>query len=375
MGTPRTRTKSLLRDVRRDPDVDMVAPERDGVNMGKQSTAMLSSRIQWRLRVSTCPNEVPVPGYAGWSLVTPMGRARFTEPDPTLHLDRARGAGYVDVDDEVILASDQLVLRHSDARPVPEEMDAVINTLLARLRHVSHQATIPRTYEGFTGGGPLVPFGEECRFLDATRLSGWHLRSDLLATAVTEEHLRQLGAAKPEDRVHVDVMLDALLADHERDFRRTILYCAIAVEVCAQGALQDAFETVLVEKSERHRVISRPKAGGGSESKDPIYDGLSRRDAPFKTLLHERPLYVQRRSLLQENEPLYQRAVKLYETRNKIMHLGTHDDDTKYLPISREGASAAIDTAIETLAWFGDDGPYVPARDLVAVEGNILKRE
>jgi hypothetical protein len=46
-------------------------------SMDEQMTVMLPNRIQWKLRISSCPNEVPVPGHEGWSLVTPIGLGRL----------------------------------------------------------------------------------------------------------------------------------------------------------------------------------------------------------------------------------------------------------------------------------------------------------
>jgi hypothetical protein len=341
-------------------------------SMDEQMTVMLPNRIQWKLRISSCPNEVPVPGHEGWSLVTPIGLGRLRVPHAGRDMDQHAMAVYVDVDDEVLLGSDQVVLRYRGPASATETIDGVIHDLLSLLRFVSHQATIPRRYVAVAGGDGLAPFERECTSLGAARLSGWGMRNDLLATAVTEDHLAQLATAQPTDRVHVDVMLDAIHADQDGDFRKAILYGAIALEVCAQWVLEEAYEKALADRTVRHRVIERRVGAAEVRSKDPVWEMISKNDS-FGALLHERPLYLLGRSLLQDDEPLYRRALRLYATRNKIVHRGVHAGDEQHLPISREGSAEAIDAATGTLAWLGDHGPYVPARDLVVVDGNILK--
>jgi hypothetical protein len=341
--------------------------------MDAQMTVMLPNRIQWKLGICSCPNEVPVPGHDGWSFVTPIGLGRLREPHAGRYMERQAMAVYVDVDDQVLLGSEQMVLRYRGRASATETVDGVIYDLLSLLRFVSHQATIPRKYEAIVGDGEPTPFERECTSLGAARLSGWSMRNDLLATAVTDGHLVQLATALPTDHVHVDVMLDAVQADQEGDFRKAILYGAIALEVCAQWVLEEAYEKALADRTARHRVIDRRVGAGDVRSKDPVWEMISKNDS-FGALLHERPLYLLGRSLLQDDEALYRRALKLYATRNKIVHRGVHAGDEQYLPISREGSVEAIDSATGTLAWLGDEGPYVPARGLVVVEGNILKR-
>jgi hypothetical protein len=114
--------------------------------MGEQMTVILPGRIQWRLRISSCPNEVPVPGHEGWSLVTPVGLGRLSEPHAGRYMERQAMAVYVDVDDEVLFGSEQMVLRYRGSAPATQTLDGVIHDLLSLLRFVSHQATIPRKY-------------------------------------------------------------------------------------------------------------------------------------------------------------------------------------------------------------------------------------
>jgi hypothetical protein len=136
--------------------------------MDEQMTVMLSNRIQWRLRISSCPNEVPVPGHEGWSLVTPIGLGRLPVPHTGRDMDQHAMAVYVDVDDEVLLGSDQMVLRYRGLDSAQETVDGVIHGLLSLLRFVSHQATIPRKYEAVLRNAELAPFEKECTSLGAT---------------------------------------------------------------------------------------------------------------------------------------------------------------------------------------------------------------
>lgn len=157
-------------------------------------------------------------------------------------------------------------------------------------------------------------------------------------------------------------MLDALAALVEGDVRKTILYSAIAVEARATEVLDKAYEAAKLARAPRHRIVDIADRGG-QVSKDPIFDALPDK---FRTLLHERPLYLEGRSLLLENRTTYDRALKLYTTRSKLAHRGTHaEEDGECFPLTRDGAERALRAAIDTLRWFGDPGPYVISGEFV----------
>ncbi len=71
-------------------------------------------------------------------------------------------------------------------------------------------------------------------------------------------------------------------------------------------------------------------------------------------MLHEAPLYVLGRSLLVESESLYQQAIRLYRTRNQIVHRGEIlDGPEDVFEFSRSDAIAGVQTALDVCGWFG----------------------
>ena len=115
---------------------------------------------------------------------------------------------------------------------------------------------------------------------------------------------------------------------------------------------------MLQQRSAEHRVTEFSVAGGKTTIKDPIYEALISGDN-FGRLLHERPLYLKGRSVLNEQPLLYRRSIALYKTRNKIAHKGSPPEEEEYLFLSPQGARDGLTTAIDVFHWFGDPGPYV----------------
>ncbi|MCW3053169.1 MAG: hypothetical protein JWN14_2339, partial [Chthonomonadales bacterium] len=93
---------------------------------------------------------------------------------------------------------------------------------------------------------------------------------------------------------------------------------------------------------------------------DPIF-GLLNERANFGFYLHERPLYLLKRSLLLENEALYNRAVALYSARNKIGHEGVISaaSDNPYKNAGSDEAELAMDIGMAVINWFYKAETYV----------------
>ncbi len=311
---------------------------------------LLPRPIHWRLR-QDAPNEVPIVGYPEWLLVTPIGLARAGLADAVAD---PHAMVLVTKDGELFMMSQKLALRHTG-----NDLDGshvVARNILSRLRYVSRQATMPREAVGVIRLDKAPPYDKDIAALGALRPPDYALRSDVVETAITAAHLRELGGPSSTPRVHADVMLDALEAYLEGDYRKAILYSAIAIEACATDVLDDAYETVVRQREARHRVIDIRVAGSEVRAKDPVYLALS---DDFSTRLHERPLYLLGRSLLVDDAETYRVARMLYQTRNRLAHRGTHDENEKFFPLTKDGSDAAISAAIKTLRWLGDSGPYV----------------
>jgi hypothetical protein len=161
--------------------------------------------------------------------------------------------------------------------------------------------------------------------------------------------------------VYAEVLLDAVDASDTGDVRKAILYTAIAVEVMATTKLDDAFKEEVKRGAHSLRLVTSALPGGKMVQKDPIFDQL-RESAKrnFRILLHELPLYVSRRSLLLDNEVMYQQLLKLHATRNDLVQAGDVGGSTDRLPVDHDGAKEAMRLAIAAFQWFGAEGRYVP---------------
>jgi hypothetical protein len=93
--------------------------------------------------------------------------------------------------------------------------------------------------------------------------------------------------------------------------------------------------------------------------KDPIWYVLRKRE-DANALLHEGALYILGRSLLADNESLYQLMERLRATRNKIVHRGEPPEpySNQYLSIDNHGSSDALNCANEVLKWLGVGNEY-----------------
>lgn len=153
--------------------------------------------------------------------------------------------------------------------------------------------------------------------------------------------------------VYEEVLIDSLTALYSSDYKKTILYAAIAIESMMSMKIDEEHNQSLQIVSKRTIDI---KANGktGVVRKDPIFESL-RHNCSFKNLLHEVALYVLEKSLLDQNEALYQKAIQLYSTRNRIVHKGglTLQEAEKLLTVNDQGASEAYNTAVEIFHWMG----------------------
>ena len=125
----------------------------------------------------------------------------------------------------------------------------------------------------------------------------------------------------------------------------------------------------------QHRFVTIQVNAHEKVTKDPIYlalRGSSGSDgSQFLTLLHEIPLYLEGRSLRQENAELYRKAHALYRTRNCLAHTGELNPNKEgLLEVTREGAVDGIRTMNGVMEWFGESGTSVPTFDMVEFDGS-----
>ncbi len=297
------------------------------------------------------PAHVPLHSHSGWSLLNPTAALReiCKEPYATSH--------YFYVNDQLYLDTSQLTLCAPDDA-AEEEQIKLLETLLRRLRFVTKQVTFPtelaairrREIEEF----PATLFPKE------GPINGM-VRDFLYDTPVTMEAASQAGAL-PGDftpPVYDSLLMDAMYALVRHDYRTAILYAAIAVEVLSgilcQSEHQRLFNAVPLSEAVRKVTIVRP--GSEVTTMDPVYRYLANSKS-FSVLLSELPLYVFRRSMLEEDQHLYQKALRLYRTRNGLAHRPGTDSDRDVFPFSHAGATSALECAVEVFAWFRVEEKY-----------------
>jgi hypothetical protein len=124
------------------------------------------------------------------------------------------------------------------------------------------------------------------------------------------------------------IFLDAVHAFLSGDFRKCIVYSAMSMEIVSASVLEKIYEERKSKEGTNAndlRVMSVPRPNGQTAMTDPIFDRLNEiRDKKLR--LHEIPLYLLHRSILVENETLYQNAIKVYKARDNIVHYGHLDE-------------------------------------------------
>jgi hypothetical protein len=295
----------------------------------------------------------PLRAYPGWSLRNPL----YSAPDDQFVSPRIIGR----VDSSTLVTTSGICFSAESATGFPAADPAghsIVTEVLQRLRYISRQFTLPVS----VAASGRHETSEDAKKLEAPSRAGTEirLRSYHLPTAITERHIETVAglAADFSVPVHADVLLDALEAHVEGDFRKALLYGAIAVESFAAGQLEEAAKAAIARAEAQHRVITVAVNAQTTVQKDPI-SSLLLEGENFSRLLHQAPLYILGRSLLVEREDTYQKAVRLYGTRNKIAHLGSQPVEAKYFPATFEGAREALDAVVAAIDWFGDPGPYI----------------
>lgn len=249
-------------------------------------------------------------------------------------------------------------------------LDQVLQPWLRLLRVASKQASFPTEVYGYShrefdlASVQLAPPVSRQR---ATLFGEFHIR-----TALTDAAIRFANEIRTEAAVPLfhELVLDALQACEMRRNREAILYSAIAVESLAQHELTRIYDAALVATPPptHLNVLTIDLAGGRTTKKDPVFALLTESDN-FGRLLHEAPLYLMRRSLLNEAPDLFRKAKSLYGTRNRLSHgQAVVPDDEHLFQIDSAGAKAAVQTAVEVFAWFGQAGYHIPDHRPVEIE-------
>lgn len=151
--------------------------------------------------------------------------------------------------------------------------------------------------------------------------------------------------------IYEEIFIEAWNDLLNSEYRKAILNFAIASEIMLLTKLEEEYQKRLSKKNNSSIRITAFNTINGEIWKDPIYLFLKEK-SNFSTLLHELPLYLQKKSLLVDNQKLYQEARQLYSTRNKLVHKGVSGNEgNKTLDISYEGAYKASEITNSLFKW------------------------
>lgn len=231
--------------------------------------------------------------------------------------------------------------------------------LTANLRYISRQVDISRNFVSISRSEltelPLLNFPSVNLSVES------RLNKYIWDTAIVWKNLLDADAELSHKKMPIydTLLLDAIHALKEKDYRRALLYSAMSIESLASTKLDEIYLAVIENKDSQHKLrVIELRQGNASIKKDPVFETLFSK-SKFAERLHEIPLYLIGKSLLVENENLYQKAVKLYRTRNKIAHIGeSPSGEQSYFEMNEDDSLVAINTAIEITKWFGDKADF-----------------
>lgn len=316
----------------------------------------LANMVRWNISVSD-PKSVNLRFLNGARLLNPL---LFINEDPTLAVLPMKGGWHVIANGLSFAVSD-------DIEPGLDFANEVL-PFLNSLRHLTKQAAFSTDVVGIS----TYRIGRLPKLEIPPRKSGKHFLFGAfrLKTALTLNALKSLAKQKslPEFSLYDELFLDALYAHEKNDHRLTILQAAIAVESLARTKLDREYVRILDGQvhASHMNIVAFPIPGGEFKKKDPIYSLLIEGDQ-FSRLLHEMPLYLLRRSLMNENHALFTACLQLYRTRNRLSHgKAIVSSDNSLFQLNRDGSLQALQAAIGVYNWFGEGGYQLP--DLERVE-------
>lgn len=325
-------------------------------------TFRLDGDCRWLVKRGD-PLLIELKSLPGWSLVNPL--AMF----PNDKIDR--GVGFVPIsEDECHLWSYSITFLLPAKEP-DSSWDEKISAFLRNLRAVTKQAALPTEFAAMQTEQveklPKLKFPEPKK-VTMHLIGSFRLKTQITFQSIIEADSLGLQALIP---IFHFLILDALKALESSDYRKAILYGAIALESLARTVLDAEYDRLMaLDKPPKHlRIIEMCQAGGSISKKDPIYKLLSDGDN-FGRLLHELPLYLSNKSLLLDDQELYRLAVNLYRTRNRIGHgHEITETDKDVFAVNKKGASTALEVACKVFSWHGHKGYVVPVFDSIRING------
>lgn len=311
--------------------------------------------IYWRLK-TTDPQIFPINNYEDYQVVNPL---YYPSIDERILGDFEERNRKVD-DDEYLLYSYSIVYQVSEDLSFEEVTENIINissSLVSALKYHSKQPTFKNRILGSIEYevDELSILLDQIKYLEDEFEPKYNLAT-AIDSSVIENAAQNINLEPP---IYDELVLDAISAYKRKDFRMCILNCAAALETACSKKLENIFEEIKSDEdnSDHLRILEMNK-GGETHYYDPIFKYLSQSNN-FRTLLHELPLYLLKKSLHDDEKDLYDFADKLYNTRSKLIHNGKiNPNSDKNFELTDKNAKKSIKTVVAILDWFNIKEEY-----------------
>jgi len=318
--------------------------------------------IEWAIRADD-PSCFGLSSLPGHSLLNPALYPRIAEIGVMGGLSAK--ATFIDHGDFYFVSNAFVLVIDEDASTFQSTAESAIHwegrlsALTSHLRFASKQAPLKARLKSF---GPrclccLPPLelpeeGEGCV------TASWHLR-----TAIRKEHIlyagqQSLDASPPS---YTTLLLDAIDSLANGEYVNAFLLGAISMDHLSRVKATEALASAFGAGSDRCLALDFPASTtpeSRTERTDELFN-LLLRERRFKQLLHSVPLALTGRSLLRDNKGLYDKVLRIYETRNRVVHkdLGFKQE---FLPrfFGWDEAIETVRCAIQLAGWFGEEGNY-----------------
>lgn len=298
----------------------------------------------------------PINNYENYPVVNPLYYPSIDD----------RISGHFEKRNRKIAANEYLIYSHSIVYEVSEDLGfeeatnqikEISSQLVSILKYHSKQPTIKNKILGSIEYEideiNLVP--EKIKYTKDEFEPNYNLAT-AVDRRVIEKSTQNINFDPP---IFNELILDAISAYQQKNFRMCILNCAAALETASSQKLKNTFDEIKSDEGKSdHLRVYEINAGDGKHYKDPIFKSLSKSNS-FTTNLHELPLYILKKSLLIEDKDLYDFADKIYSTRNSLIHSGKiNPDSDKDLELTQNNAKKSINAVIEILDWFNIEEEY-----------------
>lgn len=316
------------------------------MSMAGKYIAIDGSRIRWRIHTSSA-RRIRLKSIPGYSLLSPLS---FHEAYRTQKLVSSNYL-LINPDESIDLTTNGLLLQKDSANDSISLHDLFqsIAQLYLYLRIHSLQYDLQsansvrsvRTFERINKD--IVGINGKISHV-TTPAYIWNTTLSIEDVVQSDK----LALKKSPIPIYEEILLDAINELMMNRFRTGVLYSAISVESMLRLRWESEHKSLLKRKVGRYPWINH------SNQSDDLFNLIKKNDK-FDSLLKEYPLYIRGKSLVEENKGLYDRALKLYTTRNGLVHRGdlTDKDQKKTYNLDKSGCSAAIIVAVELFRWMG----------------------